>query len=155
MIFCIWAKSSANYLFGDATAKCVSYLYLRGRCRTCGERISPRYPIVETITAVMFASGLWLYGPGVLLASRLVLGCALIVLFEIDREHQILPHAVTLPGIAVGFAFSFFTEPGWVSSLLGAAIGGALHCDGARLVAGPEVISYYISAAVVLSSEKL
>ena len=28
----------------------VSYLYLRGRCRTCGERISPRYPIVETIT---------------------------------------------------------------------------------------------------------
>jgi leader peptidase (prepilin peptidase)/N-methyltransferase len=101
-----------------------SYLSLRGRCRTCGERISPRYPIVETFTAVMFASGLWLYGPGVLLASRLVLGCALIVLFEIDREHQILPHVVTLPGIAVGFGFSFFTEPGWVSSLLGAAIGG-------------------------------
>ena len=72
----------------------------------------------------MFAVGLRYYGPGVLLASRLVLGSALIVLFEIDREHQILPHAITLPGIVVGFVFSFFTEPGWVSSLAGAAIGG-------------------------------
>jgi leader peptidase (prepilin peptidase)/N-methyltransferase len=102
----------------------VSYFVLRGRCRTCGERISPRYPIVEAITAAMFALAWWYYGPGVLLASRLVLGCALIVLFEIDREHQILPHAITLPGIAVGFAFSFFTEPGWASSLAGAVIGG-------------------------------
>jgi len=102
----------------------VSYVALRGRCRTCGERISPRYPIVEAITAAMFALAWWYYGPGVLLASRLVLGCALIVLFEIDREHQILPHAVTLPGIAIGFVFSLFTEPGWVSSLAGIVIGG-------------------------------
>ena len=36
--------------------------------------------------------------PASLLASRLVLGCALIVLFEIDREHHLLPHAITLPG---------------------------------------------------------
>lgn len=102
----------------------VSYVMLRGRCRTCGVPISPRYPIIEAITAAMFALGWWYYGAGVLLASRLVLGCALIVLFEIDREHQILPHAVTLPGIAVGFVFSLFTEPGWGSSLAGIVIGG-------------------------------
>ncbi len=101
-----------------------SYAVLRGRCRTCGSRISLRYPIVEAITAAMFAFAWWFYGPGVLLASRLVLGCALIVLFEIDREHQILPHAVTLPGIVVGFAFSLFTQPGWGSSLAGIAVGG-------------------------------
>jgi len=104
----------------------VSYVALRGRCRSCGDPISLRYPIVETMTALMFALGWWLYGPGVLLASRLVLGCALIVLFEIDREHQILPHAITLPGIVVGFAFSFFTEPGWEASLVGLLLGGGI-----------------------------
>ena len=41
--------------------------------------------------------------------SRLVFGCALIVLFAIDLEHHLLPNAITLPGIAVGFAFSFVT----------------------------------------------
>jgi leader peptidase (prepilin peptidase)/N-methyltransferase len=102
----------------------VSYVVLRGRCRTCGEPISMRYPIVEATTAAMFALAWWYYGPSLLLASRLVLGCALIVLFEIDREHQILPHAITLPGIAVGFAFSLFTDPGWASSLAGIAVGG-------------------------------
>lgn len=104
----------------------VSYLALRGRCRTCGEPISLRYPIVEAITAAMFALAWWYYGPCLLLASRLVLGCALIVLFEIDREHQILPHAITLPGIVVGFAFSVFTEPGWQSSLGGIVVGGGI-----------------------------
>lgn len=104
----------------------VSYLALRGRCRTCDEPISLRYPIVEAITAAMFALAWWYYGPGLLLASRLVLGCALIVLFEIDREHQILPHAITLPGIVVGFAFSVFTEPGWQSSLGGIVAGGGI-----------------------------
>jgi leader peptidase (prepilin peptidase)/N-methyltransferase len=101
-----------------------SYLALRGRCRGCREPISLRYPAIEALTAAMFALGWWLYGPGVLLASRLVFGCALIVLFEIDREHQLLPHAITLPGIAVGFAFSLFTEPGWQSSLIGILVGG-------------------------------
>ena len=102
----------------------VSFLVLRGRCRTCSERISVRYPIVEATTAALFGLGWWYFGPGVLLASRLVLGSALIVLFEIDREHHILPHVITLPGIVVGFAFSLFTEPGWASSLAGIAVGG-------------------------------
>src|SRR5207247_3519831 len=41
-----------------------SYIVLRGRCRTCGDRISLRYPIIEAITAAMFALGWWYYGPG-------------------------------------------------------------------------------------------
>jgi leader peptidase (prepilin peptidase)/N-methyltransferase len=102
----------------------LSYLALRGRCRTCRAPITARYPTIEALTAAMFALGWWYYGPSVLLASRLVLGCALIALFEIDREHQLLPHAITLPGIIVGFIFSVFTEPGWQSSLLGILVGG-------------------------------
>src|SRR6185369_13415635 len=96
----------------------------RGRCRTCGVGISPRYPIVEAITAVMFAVGWWYYGPGVLLASRLLFGCALIVLFAIDLEHHLLPNTITLPGIIVGFALSFVTDPGWTASLVGILVGG-------------------------------
>ena len=47
-----------------------------------------------------------------LFASRVVFGCALIALFAIDFEHQLLPHVITFGGIAVGFIFSFFTPAG-------------------------------------------
>jgi leader peptidase (prepilin peptidase)/N-methyltransferase len=104
----------------------VSYLALRARCRTCGGRISARYPFVEALTAAMFALAWWYYGPGPLLASRLVFGCALIVLFAIDLEHQLLPNAITLPGIIVGFLFSVFTDPGWAASLIGILAGGGV-----------------------------
>jgi leader peptidase (prepilin peptidase)/N-methyltransferase len=101
----------------------VSWLLLRGRCRTCRARISIQYPIVEIVTAIMFAGAWWYYGLGPLLFSRLLFGCALIVLFAIDLEHHLLPNAITLPGIAVGFLLSFITEPGWVASLLGILLG--------------------------------
>jgi leader peptidase (prepilin peptidase)/N-methyltransferase len=104
----------------------VSYVALRGRCRTCGATISVRYPIVEALTGLMFAVGWWYYGPSLLLVSRLLLGCALIVLFAIDLEHHLLPNVITLPGIVVGFAFSLITEPGWLSSLTGILLGGGV-----------------------------
>jgi leader peptidase (prepilin peptidase)/N-methyltransferase len=104
----------------------VSYLALRARCRSCGVRISARYPLVEAITAAMFAAATWYYGPSLLLVQRLVFGCILIVLFGIDLEHHLLPNVITLPAIVAGFAFSFFTEPGWLASLIGIVLGGGL-----------------------------
>src|SRR6185436_10007484 len=104
----------------------LSWLALRAQCRTCHTPISVRYPLVEALTATMFALAWWQYGPGALLASRLVLGCALIVLFAIDLEHQLLPNVITLPLIVVGFLFSFFTEPGWAASLIGILAGGGV-----------------------------
>jgi leader peptidase (prepilin peptidase)/N-methyltransferase len=103
-----------------------AYVAVRGRCRTCHARIALRYPIVEAVTAALFAAAWWHYGPGVLLVSRLVFGCALIVLFAIDLEHHLLPNAVTLPGILVGLAFSLVTEPGWMMSLVGVVLGGGV-----------------------------
>ena len=104
----------------------VSYLVLWGRCRTCKKPISGRYPLVEALTALLFAAAWSYYGPGLLLVSRVLLGCALIVLFAIDLEHHLLPDAITLPGVVVGFAFSFFTEPGPVASLVGILAGAGM-----------------------------
>ncbi len=103
-----------------------SYLVLRARCRTCKSPISIRYPLVEALTSAMFVGAWWSYGPGPLLAARLVLGCALIVLFAIDLEHHLLPNAITLPGIVLGFVFSLFAEPGWIASLIGLVAGGGV-----------------------------
>jgi leader peptidase (prepilin peptidase)/N-methyltransferase len=104
----------------------VSYAVLGGRCRTCKVPISVRYPVIEALTAMMFAAGWWYYGPGPLLASRLIFGCALIVLFAIDLEHHLLPNVITLPGIVIGFMFSFVNPPGWRDSLIGIVVGGGV-----------------------------
>ena len=104
----------------------VGWLALRGRCRTCGERISIVYPIVEVLTAVIFVSGYLIYGWTPLLAARLCFACAMIVLFVIDLQHQILPNVITVPGIVIGFVLSVFLPPGWFSSLLGIVLGGGV-----------------------------
>jgi leader peptidase (prepilin peptidase)/N-methyltransferase len=104
----------------------VSYFVLRGRCRACRAAISLRYPFVEFLTAVMFAGAWWFYGPSVLLVSRLLFGCGLIVLFAIDLEYQLLPNVITIPGIVAGFAFSFLTAPGWFDSAIGIVVGGGV-----------------------------
>jgi leader peptidase (prepilin peptidase)/N-methyltransferase len=104
----------------------LSYLLLRGRCATCRTRIPLRYPIVELVTAALFVVTVLWYSPGPLLASRLIFGCALIVLFAIDLQHHILPNVITVPGILVGFLFSLVADPGWRSSLIGILIGGAI-----------------------------
>jgi leader peptidase (prepilin peptidase) / N-methyltransferase len=102
----------------------LSWAVLGAKCRTCKAPLSIQHPIVEALSALMFGAAAWYYGPTVLLGSRLVFGCALIVLFAIDLEHQLLPNAVTLPGILVGFAFSLVTEPGWLASVIGIVVGG-------------------------------
>jgi leader peptidase (prepilin peptidase) / N-methyltransferase len=104
----------------------VSWTLLRGRCRTCKKPISGRYPLVESLTALMFAAAWWYYGPTWLFVSRILFGCALIVLFAIDLEHHLLPNLITLPGIVVGFALSFVSGPGWVDSLIGILVGAGI-----------------------------
>ena len=104
----------------------VSWLVLRGRCRTCGERISVMYPIVEAITAALFIAGYFIYGWTPLLAVRLAFTCAMIVLFMIDLQHYLLPNVIIVPGIVIGFALSLVLPPGWKASLIGLVAGGGL-----------------------------
>jgi len=104
----------------------VSYAALRGRCRSCSRPISLQYPIVEIVTAVLFVAHWYTFGPTIMLPVRLLFACALLVLFMIDLEHQILPDVITLPGIVIGVILSFFLPPGPVMSLIGVAAGGGV-----------------------------
>lgn len=104
----------------------LAWIALRGRCRTCQARISAVYPAVELFTGAMFAWAAWHYGPGLLLVSRLLFGCMLVVLFFVDLRHRILPNPITVGGTVVGFILSFVAPPGWRSSLIGLVIGGLI-----------------------------
>jgi leader peptidase (prepilin peptidase)/N-methyltransferase len=101
----------------------IGYVRLRGRCRACKAPISVKYPIVEAVTAALFVAAYALFEPPVLY-QRELFACGMIVLFAIDLEHRILPNVITLPGVAIGFALSFFMPPGWLDSLLGVVLGG-------------------------------
>jgi leader peptidase (prepilin peptidase)/N-methyltransferase len=84
----------------------LSYLLLRGRCRGCGAPIAARYPLVEAATALLFLGLALRRGPGLGWAVDAAFAAALVALIVIDAEHQILPDAITLPGIAAGLATS-------------------------------------------------
>jgi leader peptidase (prepilin peptidase)/N-methyltransferase len=105
----------------------LSFLLLGGRCRSCRAPISWRYPLVELGTAIAFVlQGITHGDDGLLLASRLVLTALLVALFGTDLETERLPNVLTLPGTAVGFLFSFWTLPGPLASLGGAALGAGM-----------------------------
>lgn len=79
----------------------LSWMILRGRCRTCGESISIRYPLVEALTALGFASLAWHFGLVWALPAFLYLGAVGIALAAIDIDTHRLPDAIVKPSYAV------------------------------------------------------
>ncbi|MDQ3168579.1 MAG: prepilin peptidase [Acidobacteriota bacterium] len=104
----------------------LSYLLLGGRCRHCRAGISAAYPLVEIATMALFLIHFWIFGLTGLGAVRLLFACAMLVLFFIDLELQILPNVITLPGVVAGIVASVFLPPGLMLSLLGALLGGGV-----------------------------
>lgn len=82
----------------------VSFLVQRGKCRHCGERISPRYPLTELITAVLFALSAWRFGFSTELFVYPAFFWTLVVLSVIDLEHRLLPNRVVYPLFLIGWA---------------------------------------------------
>lgn len=102
----------------------ISYALLRGRCGSCRERISARYPLVELLTAVLSIVVAWQYGFGWPAAGMLLLTWALIALSLIDADTQLLPDAIVLPMLWLGLianSFGLFTD--MTSALWGAVLG--------------------------------
>lgn len=105
----------------------VSYLALRGRCRTCNVAISWQYPLVELSMAVLSALLYHRLGLSFELFLYFVFCAALLVIIFIDIHHQIIPDRISLPGIVIGFGGSFFSDMvSWQQSILGILLGGGV-----------------------------
>jgi len=106
----------------------IGWLLLRGRCRACGQPISPRYPAVEAITAALAVSVVLVkHSPhDILLGLLLVLIVVPVTL--IDLEHRIIPNRITLPAAAAALLIGLATRPSGVPAqlLAGLAAGGFL-----------------------------
>ncbi|GIX48684.1 MAG: type 4 prepilin-like proteins leader peptide-processing enzyme [Candidatus Tectimicrobiota bacterium] len=105
----------------------LSFLLLGGRCAACQARISWRYPLVEGLCGLLYA-GLfwqWAFSPQAAVAAALV--TALLIVSFIDLDYQIVPDAITLPGIGAGLlASAWLTPVGLGNAFLGAGLGGGL-----------------------------
>jgi leader peptidase (prepilin peptidase)/N-methyltransferase len=82
----------------------VSWIVLRGRCRHCGEKISPRYPLTELATGLLFALAAWRFGITVTGVVYAAFFWSLVVLTVIDLEHKLLPNRIVYPMFLVGWA---------------------------------------------------
>ncbi len=128
----------------------LSWLILRGKCRSCRQPISARYLIIEVLTGLLFLGCYLHFGWTLAALKSAALGFLLLGLIFTDAETKLLPDAMTLPGLALGIAFSLIVPvddlasrimPGLVSpamrgeiswrlwslsdSLLGAAVGAS------------------------------
>jgi leader peptidase (prepilin peptidase)/N-methyltransferase len=128
----------------------LSWLILRGKCRSCKQPISPRYLLVELLTGFLFLVCYLHFGLTFAALKCAVFGFLLLGLIFTDAETKLLPDALTLPGVVIGIGFSLLVPvndlasriiPGLVSfavrseipwriwsladSLLGAAVGAS------------------------------
>jgi leader peptidase (prepilin peptidase) / N-methyltransferase len=96
----------------------LSWLILRGRCRQCKVRISPRYPLIELLTGVLFVVCYWYFGLSLSTLKYCTFAFLLLGLIFTDAATKILPDKLTLPGIALGLMFSLIIPVNDVASQL-------------------------------------
>ncbi len=97
----------------------LSWLILRGRCRDCSARITPRYLVVELITGILFLLCYEHFGFSLAMLKCATLAFLLLGLIFTDAETHLLPDKLTLPGLGIGLAFSLFVP---VNDLLSLAL---------------------------------
>ncbi|HEV8542649.1 MAG TPA: prepilin peptidase, partial [Verrucomicrobiae bacterium] len=147
----------------------VTWVYLRGKCASCGAPISIRYFLVELLTAVTFA-GCWLAighrSPGVAVVYCLILAGFIAATF-IDVEHIIIPDEITIGGIIVGFLLSAVVPElhntgdrglAMKASFWGIAVGGGivyLILRGGKLAFGKEKLQLAPESKVIFKETAL
>ncbi|HKW61631.1 MAG TPA: prepilin peptidase [Candidatus Acidoferrum sp.] len=88
-----------------------AWMWLKGKCRSCGEPISVMYPLVELATGLLFVAAFLEYGITQATVKWLFFTCLIIVLTITDLRVRLLPDLVTWPGFAAGLALSAFVPP--------------------------------------------
>ncbi len=103
----------------------VSYLFLGGKCGFCKQKISARYPLVELLNTLAYLYFYWTYGMSVSFWTYAAISSALLVIFFIDLDFQIIPDLITIPGIVIGLVVSLLPGGiGIVPALIGMFVGG-------------------------------
>lgn len=112
----------------------VSWLLLRGRCRSCGEPISPQYPVVELATGLLWAAVVAARDDAAGIALGLILVTALVPIVVIDLEHRLIPNRITGP-----------------AAIAAVVAGLALDADGLpeQLIAGAGAGGFFLLAAML------
>ena len=107
----------------------LSWLMLRGHCRSCHTSISPRYPLTEAFTGALFAAVVIARGAGRGVWLDLIFVAALVAITRIDLEHRIIPNRITLPLALVAIVLTALLEPHQLTQrLLAGAIAGGVFC---------------------------
>lgn len=105
----------------------LSWVALRGRCRSCRAPISARYPLVELATGLAFAGAVARFGPSRRAFVVALFAALLVALAGIDFEHYLLPDRITLPGLALGLVAQLLLPDGSLArGVAGALVGAGL-----------------------------
>jgi leader peptidase (prepilin peptidase)/N-methyltransferase len=105
----------------------LSWVVLGGKCRHCRESISVQYPIIELITALLWAAAAWHYGLNLTGLAAAVFGTLLLGIAVTDARHYLIPDEYTLGGLVLGLLLSY--RGGWegvLQAVIGAAVGFVL-----------------------------
>jgi leader peptidase (prepilin peptidase)/N-methyltransferase len=99
----------------------ISYVVLRGRCRSCGAPIGLRYPAVELVTAGLIAACFLVFGFALEAVVAAFFCAVLVAISAIDIEHRIIPNAIVVPATAVVLVANTLLEPSleWTFAALG------------------------------------
>jgi leader peptidase (prepilin peptidase)/N-methyltransferase len=102
----------------------VSYFFLRGRCRSCGETIPWKYPLVELFTALLIGASVLAFGFSAEAAVASFFCAALVAISVVDLERRIIPNRIVLPAAAVVLAAQtlLFPSPEWALAAVGASL---------------------------------
>jgi leader peptidase (prepilin peptidase)/N-methyltransferase len=109
-----------------------SYIFLKGKCRKCGTKFSPRYLFIELLTAIVFSVLFYKYSMSIDFVAAAFLMSVLIAVFFIDLDHKIIPNGLVLTGLVGGvliFVYNIFypvaiyNDSNWWNPLLGSVTG--------------------------------
>ncbi|MBT8125717.1 MAG: A24 family peptidase [Gammaproteobacteria bacterium] len=124
----------------------ISYLFLKGKCSSCGIKISPQYPFIELLTAILTTFIMLKFGFSIQALGGVIFTWFLIALSGIDIKTQLLPDDLTFPFLWLGIIFNLFTTyTDLTSSVLGAIFGyltlwSVFHLF--KLITGKEGMGY-------------
>ena len=105
----------------------LNFVWLKARCRSCGRRLSWRYPFVECLNGLGYLAVVAQFGFSMDALVYALFLSILLVVAMIDFDHLMIPDVISLPGIVIGFfASAFIVQVGWLGSLLGIVLGGGI-----------------------------